>query len=338
MACGVMGSSLGTALGGCVGSGGVTADGRRILDLQLGWLLGANQLGEVVASQSGYFADEGVALRIHPGGPNIDGVAIVAAGRYAAGAATSSPSIMLAVARGIPIRAFAVAMQEHPYAYFSLPENPVREPADLVGKTVGIQPTGRVLLDALLARHGIDPEALRIQVVGSSMVPLLTGQVDVITGWTTNAASLRPLGDRRVSMRLWDAGIELYAWPYYATARTLREDPELLAAFLRAAGRGWEFAHRETERAVRILTDAYPILRYEDELAAARRQMPYVFNAATAADGWGTMSAATWAEQIATYDRLGQFSDGPPALADLVSDEVLRATRDARPRLGGGGA
>ncbi len=98
------------------------------------------------------------------------------------------------------------------------------------------------------------------------MTPLLTGQVDVVTGWTTNVTALKPLGPDRVAMRLWDQGIRLYAMPYYATNETLANEPHLLEAFLRAAGRGWELAFRETERAVQILVEEYPILRYQDEL------------------------------------------------------------------------
>lgn len=312
----------------------MTPDGRRIVEMQLGWLVGVNQLGEVAAARLGFFDEEGIAFRIRPGGANIDGVAIVASGRNLIGETTSSPSIMLAVSQGIPIRCFAVAMQEHPYAYFSLPESPVREPGDLVGKRVGIQPTGRVLLDALLARHRIDPTRIDVQIVGSSLVPLATRQVDVITGWTTNVASLRPLGGRQLVMRLWDVGIRLYAMPYYATHRALQEDAELLTAFLRATGRGWAFVHDNPERAVAMLTEEYPILRPEDELRAARAQMPYVFNESTAESGWGSMSSETWSEQLETYTRLGQFSGRAPQLNDLVSDAILEATRDTRPRLG----
>ncbi len=302
--------------------------------MQLGWLVGANQLGEVAAALLGFFDEEGIAFRIRPGGANIDGVAIVASGRYLVGETTSSPSIMLAVSQGIPIRCFAVAMQEHPYTYFSLPENPVYEPGDLVGKRIGIQPTGRVLLDALLARHQIDPSRLEVQVVGSSLIPLATGQVDVITGWATNAASLRPLDGRQLSMRLWDAGIRLYAMPYYATHRTLEEDADILAAFLRATGRGWAFVHGNPERAAELLTDEYPILRLEDEIRAARLQIPYVFNERTAEFGWGSMSDETWSKQLETYAQLGQFSNRAPRLGDLVSGAILDATRDARPHLG----
>jgi NitT/TauT family transport system substrate-binding protein len=327
-----LGQSLLAACGACLSARG-DVDGVPILDMQLGWLAGGNQLGEVVASRLGFFEEEDLHLEIHPGGPHIDGVGIVASGRYSLGQVASSPSLMLAVSQGIPIRAFGVCVQEHPYSYFSLPSKPVRTPRDMVGKKVGTNATGRILLDALLAKHGIDPGSLEVVVIGSAMTPLLTGQVDVVTGWTTNVTALKPLGSDRITMRLWDQGIRLYAMPYYATNDTLANQPHLLEAFLRAAGRGWELAYRETERAVEILVEEYPILRYQDELEAARELLTYVFTEDTRERGWATMDRETWQEQIVSHDELGQFTKRVPSVEDVMTLSILEATKDSRPHL-----
>lgn len=302
--------------------------------MQLGWLVGGNQLGDVAAKRLGYLDEEGIRLEIHPGGPNIDGVAIVASGRYRLGQVASSPSLMLAASQGIPVKCFGVSVQEHPYSYFSLPSNPVRTARDMIGKKVGVNATGLILLDALLKRHQVDRRDVEVVVVGSSMMPLLTGQVDVITGWTTNVTALKPLGKDRVTMRLWDQGIRLYAMPYYATVETLDKHPELLGGFLRAAGRGWEFAYHNTEEAVRLLVQEYPILRFEDELVAAQEMLGYVFTKATREGGWATMDADTWMEQIRVHKDLGQFTNRVPSLDDVVTMSILEATEGARPKLG----
>ena len=49
------------------------AQGKTVLNLQLGWLLSGNQIGEVCAKQLGYYDAEGIELRFQAGGPNIDG-------------------------------------------------------------------------------------------------------------------------------------------------------------------------------------------------------------------------------------------------------------------------
>ena len=206
----------GVGLGACVLSLDALAQGapKTTINLQLGWLPGNNQIGEVVARQLGYYAQEGLDVQIQPGGPNIDGVAIVASGRFEAGQLASSPSLMLAVSQDIPVKCFASGLQQHPYTFFSLKKKPVNTPKDMAGKKVGIQPTGVVLLRALLAKNDIPENAVEIIPIGADMSPLLTGQVDVVTGWQTNVTALKPLGPDRVDLRLWDAGVRLYALPY----------------------------------------------------------------------------------------------------------------------------
>ncbi|WP_163277946.1 ABC transporter substrate-binding protein, partial [Klebsiella aerogenes] len=78
--------------------------------------------------------------------PNVDGVAVVASGRHEVGQVSSSPSLMLAASQDLPIRCFATGAQVHPYTYFSLKKNPVREAKDMIGKKVGVQATGVILL------------------------------------------------------------------------------------------------------------------------------------------------------------------------------------------------
>src|SRR5262252_10077029 len=101
------------AAGGFVGVD-AGAQGRAVINLQLGWLLSGNQLGEACAKQLGYYEQEGIDLRFQPGGPSIDGVAVVAAGRYEIGQVSSSPSLMLAASQDIPVRCFAVGRSAAP--------------------------------------------------------------------------------------------------------------------------------------------------------------------------------------------------------------------------------
>src|SRR5262249_36301197 len=67
------------AIAGPLASIEVGAQGKPVVNLQLGWLLSGNQIGEVCAKALGYYEHEGIELRFQAGGPNIDGVAVVAA-------------------------------------------------------------------------------------------------------------------------------------------------------------------------------------------------------------------------------------------------------------------
>lgn len=307
---------------------------KSVLNLQLGWLSSGNQLGEVCAKALGYYEAEGIELKLQPGGPNIDGVAVVAAGRYEAGQVSSSPSLMLAVSQDIPIKCFASGAQIHPYTFFSLKKNPVREPKDLIGKKVGIQSTGVILLRALLAKNKIAEKDVTIIPIGADMSPLLTGQVEVVTGWLTNTTALKVIGDQRVDMRLWDTGVRLYALPYYATVDTLTKKPEMLAKFLRATSKGWAFARSEPDKAVDLLVKEFPNLDRADEIEAAKVMLQYAFSDTTKTGGWGAMDPAVWQEQIALYAELGQFTKRIPKLDEVMTLDILKMTADSRAKLG----
>jgi NitT/TauT family transport system substrate-binding protein len=138
---------------------GLAAQGLTKVNFQIGWLHSSNQIGEVCAKRMGFYEQEGVELNIVQGGPNIDGLALVATGRYEVGQLSSSPSLMVAVSQNVPIKCFAVGAQQHPFAFFSRKRSPVRSASDLVGKRIGVSPTSLILVRALLAKKRHRPEA-----------------------------------------------------------------------------------------------------------------------------------------------------------------------------------
>lgn len=303
-------------------------------NLQLGWLASNGILGEVAADAKGFYAEEGLKLEVIAGGPNIDGIASVASGRANLGSISSSPSLMLARSAGIPVKCIATGYQQHPFTYFSLKKNPVNTPQDMIGKKVATNGTARILLQALLAANDIPEDQVEVIVMGAEMTPLMTGQVDVVTGWRTNTSALSVLGDERVELTLWDGGVKLYANPYYTTDAMLENEQDKVEAMIRAGARGWGWAYENREEAVHLLVERFPNLVLEDELATVDMVMDYSFDANTAQHGWGYMTRENWERQIQQYEALGQFEGEPPKVEDIMTLAILDATADARPKIG----
>ena len=302
--------------------------------MQLGWLASNGILGEVVANAKGFYKEAGIELEITPGGPNVDGVGGVAAGQSTLGQISSSPSIMLARSAGIPIKAFAAGYQKHPFTYFSLESAAIREPKDMIGKTIATQPTAYILLRALLAKNEIAEDQVTIVNMGSDMNQLLTGQAQAVTGWLTNTNALKVLGEDRVDMMLWDAGIQLYANVYYTTDDTLGEHSDVLANFLRGSARGWGYAKDNPEEAVDMLVSAYPNLNKESELEAVGGVLGFSFNDTTAKEGWGAMNKENWQSQLDVYAQLGQFKGEVPTVDQVMTTSILEATAKTRKEVG----
>ncbi|MDI6028626.1 ABC transporter substrate-binding protein [Corticibacterium sp. UT-5YL-CI-8] len=313
---------------------GANAQGLAKIRMQLGWLASNGLLGEVVAIEKGFYAEQDIELEIVPGGPNVDGVAGVASGQSNVGQISSSPSVMLARSAGVPIKAIAAGYQKHPYAYFSKKSKPIEKPADMVGKTVAIQPTGAILLRALLAKNGIAEDQVTVVNMGADMNQLVTGQADAVVGWLTNVNALKVLGDDRTDMLLWDTGIQLYANVYYTTDDQLANNTKDLTGFIAATAKGWGYARDNQAEAVDILVKAYPNLDKASELEAIGPLMTFAFNETTVANGWGAMSKENWEAQLKTYADLGQFKGTVPTVDDVMSLALLDATTDIRKKVG----
>ena len=315
-------------------SGGFAQAKTQTVNLQLGWLASNNNIGEIVAKHMGYFEEEKLNVVIQPGGPSIDGVAIVASGRHEIGQVSSSPSLMLAASQKIPVKCFATVLQQHPYTFFSLEKKPIRKAQDMVGKKIGIQATGKILLSALLKKHNIPEKDVEAVVIGSDFAPLLTGQTDAVTGWLTSTTAIKGLGQTPVTLRLWDAGVQLYALPLYATKDTIEKKPAMLAGFLKAMAKGYEYTQKNPDKAADLLVKEYPNFKRDDELDGIKVLLSFAFNDNTKANGWGAFDPKVWQDQITLYDELKQFTAGAPKLDDVITTSILDATKDARAKIG----
>ena len=329
----------GAALGGTAAMSSLIsvealAAGTAKVNMQLGWLASNGIMGEVVAKRMGYYKELGIDLNVTPGGPGVDGVASVAAGRAQSGQLSSSPSLMLARSAGIPVKAFAAGYQKHPFTYFSLKKNPIRTPKDMIGKTIATQPTAVILLRALLAKNGIAEDQVKVVKMGSDMAQLMTGRVAAVTGWMTNTNALKILGKDRVDMMLWDAGIRLYANVYYTTDDMLAKHADVLTRFLTGSARGWGYARKNPEKAVDHLVAEYKNLNRASEMAAVGGVLGFSFDQVTAKEGWAAMNKANWQAQIDSYDSLKQFKGKTPTVDDVMTDKILAATEKLRKQIG----
>ena len=220
-----------------------------------------------------------------------------------------------------------------PFAYFSLPKAAVRKPEDLIGKRIGIQPTARSSLDALLAKTGIDASKLDISTIGFDMMPLVADQVDVVTGWVTNTQALSVIGPDRITMMQGSAGVKDPGDVYFATESALADNADVLARFLTAVSKGWGYTHEHPEEAVEITVKAYPNLDLEVEKSTIQMVLDLSFDANTAKMGWGTFEPTDIGAQIDLMDEIGMFKGATkPVLEESVTTAILEKTAADRPK------
>ncbi len=75
----------------------------------------------------------------------------------------------------------------------------------------------------------------------------------------------------------------------------------------------------------------------EKELAGLTRESLLAFNKALQAEDFTSFHgyiAKVWQEQIDVYAQLNQFTKRVPKLEEVITMDILKATAEARPRIG----
>ncbi len=195
-----------------------------------------------VAVERGYFADEGIELEFDYGDYDTKGVQLVAAG-WTPFAIASGDQVLKARVQGMPVVTVANWFQRFPVAVVALEESGIQDPADLVGRKVGVPETfgaaSYIGWRALAAATGLAEDDVELEVIGYAALENLTvGRVDAAVVYANNEPV--QLGQRGYDYVLIpvDAYSPLVSNGLIANEETLREQPELVRAFVRAFLRG----------------------------------------------------------------------------------------------------
>ena len=225
--------------------------------LKLKWLHQAQFAGNYVAKEKGFYAEEGLDVKLEPfsfENPTIDAVAN---GKADFGI-TGADELVLARAKGVPIKAFAVVYKINPVCAYSLKKSGIKTPKDFVGKTVGIERAADgteinvgILYKAMMTKMGIDRSKIKEVTIGYDAKELLSGITDVSTGYIINEPQQVIAAGQEVNTILMaDYGLNMYADVLFTTEEKIKNNPELVDSFLRATLKGWRYALEHVDEAV----------------------------------------------------------------------------------------
>jgi ABC-type nitrate/sulfonate/bicarbonate transport system substrate-binding protein len=298
----VLVTSLGLALAGAACGGddatepGATEAPTRAT-LMLNWTPNAHHLGVYVADRLGFYADAGIDLEI------VEPATVGADAAVGTGDATfgisQAESLLPARAEGVPVVSIATIMPVNDSALMSLPEDGIREPGDLAGKTYG--GFGGALETELIARlvacGGGDPASVRYVEVGNvDYVPGLDANrfdfVWIFSGW--DALRATEVLDRDVNLLRFADHLDCipnwYTPIFIANEETIERRPELVRSFLAATARGYRVAIEDPQRAAEVMLDAVP----EMDEALLRAAADYHASRFAPDAPFGTQDRATW--------------------------------------------
>lgn len=299
---------------GLVGSAALTLGGRtawaqsRDVALQLSWLHSVQFGGSYIAQSKGYWSDQGLSLALTPGGPNAPVEPPVVAGNALVGISAADYTAA-AIDQGAPFKIIAVAMQKNPFAIASLPANPVNDPKDLEGKSIGMALANMPVLQALCTLNGVDIDAIDVVPTQYDAAPLVAGQVDCLLCWATDLpVAMTMQGVDNVTMLMADHGYAVHSQTYIATTNSIATRRADLVALLKGETMGWSDYQTDPAAAAALTVDMFPDAGLDlptQELQAAR-QMPLMFSNLTDQHGFSWFTEDTIAANIETLALLGR--------------------------------
>jgi NitT/TauT family transport system substrate-binding protein len=206
----------------------------------------------------GYYKQEGLDVTVVPSKGTADVIKGVDAGVAQLGF-IDVPSLVAGGEAASSLKMVAVNYQKAPYCVFSLnPGANVTSPKDMVGLEFGSSTASFVwkIHQAFMKMHGLDPSTLKVvNIDGSARVPMLAARkVQAIDLFVMSEPGLkRAVKDAEVKcLLLGDHGLDIYANGIGVREDFLKQNPQVVRGFVRAALRGWKDALANPEEAAKI--------------------------------------------------------------------------------------
>jgi ABC-type nitrate/sulfonate/bicarbonate transport system substrate-binding protein len=315
--------AVGLALAACGGGGGNTAAPATSagatpaagaygdISVQLSWIKNIEFAGEYFADAKGYYREAGFNKVDLVTGPVDSADALVLAGNITVGISAPDATARFITEQGGPLKIIGNTFQKNPFCILSVEEGkPIRTPADLAGKTVGIQAgTNQSIFAGFLKANNIDPASLNQVVVQYEPTPLTEKKVDGFMAFLTNEPFIvKAAGFTPVTMAFADNGLPMTSETFAVLQETIDTNRDMLKAFLTAEIRGWSDAVADPAGSAKLVVETYGKdlnldLPGQTEQAAAQNQL--IVTADTEANGLLSLTPALRDNVITTLGNMG---------------------------------
>jgi NitT/TauT family transport system substrate-binding protein len=301
----------------------VAANGRVKIRFQTDWFPQPEHGGYYQALAKGFYAEEGLDVEILPGGPNAQVMATVATGRAELGM-TNGDDVIVAVARGVPLKIVGAEMQRDPQGIMFHEEHPLHSLADLQGKTL-MAGAGSTWVEVLRKKLGLQFNL--VPLVGD-LARFMSNPAFIQQCFVTNEPYFAQKRGAKVGALL--IASDAYE-PYrvmFTSNQFLAAHPEIVGKFVRASVRGWlDYLTGDPTPANNLLlklrSDFTPdFMAYSIK---AMKDYKLVLGDPAKGERAGQLSDARLQKQIALLQEIGVL-DKPVALDDVATFRFMPKT------------
>jgi len=233
------------------------------LTLQLKWVTQAQFAGYYVAKDKGFYKDAGLDVTVKAGGPDINPSQVIAGGG-ADVIVDWMPSALATREKGVPIVNISQVFKRSGMMLTCRKDSGIKTPKDFAGRTLGVWFYGNEYpflswMDKLGYKTSGDGNAVKVLKQGFNVDPLLQKQADCISTMTYNEywqlieSGMKP--DELIVFKYEDQGVATLEDGLYVQEKSLADAKmaDKLARFLKASLKGWDYAIKHQDEAVKIV-------------------------------------------------------------------------------------
>jgi NitT/TauT family transport system substrate-binding protein len=192
------------------------------------------------------------------------------------------------------------------------------------------------MYEAIVRKMNIDRSRIKEIAIGPTVEPLLAGQIDAMDGQLDNEPiQVRHRGHDVAVIPYESLGLRSYGVCLVTRASLVQSRPDIVARFLRATFRGWEYAIQNPEQAAESVHRARPELDTAMLLAQTKASFTLLMGDDADKYGLGWQTESGWKRTADTLRETGQIT-GDLDLGGIFSNRFLQdGPRIKPPRLPG---
>jgi NitT/TauT family transport system substrate-binding protein len=281
------------------------------------WFAGPEHGGQYAALMKGFYKDAGIDMTIQPGGPQVSAIQIVASGKAQFGM-TQADDLLVARQQGVPIVAIAAIFQKNPQILIYHKNDNIKGFADLNGH--------QVYVSALSSYWEFLKKQFKLEKVQEMMytgdlVKFVNDPTAVTQGYLTfEPFMLKQQGVDISSLLVADSGYNPYGNVLYTTEKLLKDNPDLVKAYLAASIKGWNYYKDHSDEIYPFLNKYNPDLTLEATKYGVQVESELIYGGDAAKSGVGIMSSERWSTLIKQLVNLGVLKQSEDASKVFTND------------------
>lgn len=310
-------------------------DTREKVEIRFTWQFKGEHAPLFMALEKGFYADEGLDVRLAEGSGAETVVKLVAQGidNIGFGPATT---VAEAIGNGLPVQIIAVYQPNTPIGLMSFPDVQLKKPKDLEGKTLGLTANESFshLWEPFAKLNGVDlAKVTKVVLDYSSRNGLfMNRKIDVQSTFLNVDVPLmeKKTGIKFNTLKVSDFGLQLLGDGLFVNSDYAKSHPDALRKLLRATAKGYRAAREDPKAAVAALSKHLRV-KVPDDILEEQLKITMDDVPMTGDRSLGWQDAAEWRSNIELLRQIGVIkSDKAPA--DYYTNQYLASINEKQGR------